>query len=88
MVYDIRGTPNSADRHVLVTAQDRQEVTDDIELESLKREMQKLARHLEGVADEIPAEAVGAILTELLSGYTAAAIIDSYSLESETETEA
>lgn len=53
---------------------------DERELEGIKREMEKLAEHLEGFGDELDTEVVAAILRELAAGHTTEAIIEEYGL--------
>lgn len=57
------------------------------ELEGMRREMEKLAQHLEADIGDIESEVVGGILTKLLEGETATSIINEFGLVSETETE-
>lgn len=53
---------------------------DERELEGIKREMEKLAEHLEGFGDEIDTDVVAGILRELAAGHTAETIIKEYGL--------
>lgn len=57
------------------------------ELEGLKREMDKLAQHLEADVGDIESEVVSGILHKLSEGETATSIINEFGLVSETETE-
>lgn len=57
------------------------------ELEGLKREMEKLAQHLEADVGDLESEVVSGILRLLLEGFTATHIIKEFALVSESNTE-
>lgn len=57
------------------------------ELEGLKREMEKLAQHLEADIGDLESEVVSGILFSLLEGKTATSIIGEFGLVSESDTE-
>lgn len=57
------------------------------ELEGLKREMEKLALHLEADIGDLESEVVSGILRLLLEGHTAVSIIKEFGLVSESDTE-
>lgn len=50
------------------------------ELEGLKREMGKLAEHLEMLDIDVDSQCMAEILTNLIHGKTAESIIDAYGL--------
>ncbi len=54
-----------------------------MELEGIKREMAKLAEHLDTIDVDLDSEVVADVLTELSEGHTADAIIDRYGLVDE-----